>query len=1081
MKQENQSKSLKGERGKAYKDASQVKVWEEEITIPTYRLGPEDKNPPILMERKNPIHAGSSIIYPYPMREWLTNTKENKVWKALFLENPYLRLIILPELGGHLLSVFDKISEEEALYRNHVLKYARIGIRGAWVSGGIEWNFPNGHTVTTTSPIDYSIRKNPDGSKTVFVGDLEKVSRMRWSVGITLYEDDAFFETEMRLFNRTSLPHRFWFWANSAAPASPGLEFITTATKVMNLTDVMDFPVHEGVDLSWDRNHMTAQDLFSLNPKQDFVAWYNHDLDRGMINYADRSEAQGCKFFTWGNSDDGKIWTELLTENDGPYSEMQSGRLRTMRIWEILPPHSVESWKEVWYPVRKIGTPVFANEKAAFSLSRLKGKNSVRVGVFVTAPQPNAEIALLSGDEIVWKRKKDLDPAHPLSTDISIQGKKYNGKKARLRLSGAEGQVLAQFSPQDYETEPEVRGYIKIEPTPKKTKAEEQWKCGLEHEKIGELQLAEVCYQNALKDDPGYSPAHRSLGILNLRRGLYERALSELDLALQRNRSEEGARFFHGVVYMSMERFDMAEEELKTLSRSRRYGAAGSYLLGGLYLGMGKIGRAIDQLQKSIQQYPENLDAEAMLACARRKQGRVDRAGTHIGHILNADPLNFLALAEDYFAAQTGENKKNAVKKKGDLKNILRDEVQSYLELSSDYARFGLYDEGIQILTIYCSDHTRSRKIHPLLHYYLGYYYEKIGEDEKALHHYKLGGEMKPSAVFPHRAESEMILKKVQQLIPRQGKPLYYLGNLLCARDRVSEAIQVWEKAAKKEKNLSELHRNLGRVYWRFSEEPDRAIEEYEIAIECDPNDYKLYYELDKLYAKLGLTERRLTLIARIPEKLLENDMIAERVANFYTDIEEYDRALDILTKTHFFPWEFYTEGRRLYECTNIGRGIEQMLKRKYHDAIKSFKNLMKYPKNIGVGEPARKNYSEAFYRIGLVYEKAGETEKALEFWGKAASEEHAEWGCSRYYQARALQCLGRDKEADLIFDGLLSYAEGNLARKRGNEEDSLYLLGLAHKGRGKQLEARQFFRKALALNSSLRYCRWELKGLAGE
>ncbi len=1070
-----------GDQGKSRRSESKVKAWMEDLSIPTYRLGPEDKNPPLLMERKNPIHPGSSIIYPYPMREWLTNTKENKIWKALFLENSYLRLIILPELGGHLLSVFDKISEEEALYRNHVLKYARIGIRGAWVSGGIEWNFPNGHTVTTTSPIDYYIRQNPDGSKTVFVGDLERVSRMRWSVGITLYEDEAFFETEVRLFNRTSLPNRFWFWANSAAPASPGLEFITTATKVMTLTDVMDFPINEGVDLSWDRNHMAAQDLFSLNPKLDFVAWYNHDLDRGIINYADRSEAQGCKFFTWGNSDDGKIWTELLTEKDGPYSEMQSGRLRTMRIWEILPPHSMESWKEIWYPVRKLGTPVFANENAAFSLSRQKGKNSIHVGVFVTSKQPNAEIALFSGSDIIWKRKKDLDPAHPLSTDISIQGKKYNGKKARLRLSSAGGKLLAEFNRQDYETEPEVKGYIKIEPSPRSTKAEEQWKCGLEYEKIGNLGLAEVSYENALKDDPDYSPAHRSLGILNLRRGLFDRALSELDLALERNSSDESARFFLGVVYMSMERFNRAEEELKTLSRSRRYSAAGSYLLGGLYLGMGNNDRAIGLLEKSLRIYPENLDAEAMLACAQRKHGRLDRARAHIDRILNEDPLNFLALAEGYFVAQSLENKKDAVEKKRDLKNILRDEVQSYLEVASDYARFGLYEEGIQILTIYFEDHSRSKKIYPLLHYYLGYYYEKICEDGKALHYYKLGGEMKSSFVFPHRVESERILKKAQRLIPRQGKPLYYLGNLLCAQDRGLEAIQLWEKAAKKEKELSELHRNLGRAYWRLLKEPDMAIDEYEIAIECDPNDYKLYYELDKLYAKLGLTERRLTLIAKMPERLLANDMIAERVANFYTDIEEYDRALDTLRKTHFFPWEFYTEGRRLYECTNIGKGIEQMLKGNFDDAIKCFNNLMKYPRNIGVGEPARKNYTEAFYRIGLVYEKMGELKKAREFWVKAVSEEQSEWGCSRYYQARALQCLERKKEADSILDGLLSHAEDNHARKRGNDEDNLYLLGLAHKGKGKQLEAHIFFRKALALNSALRYCRWELKGIAGE
>ncbi|MBA7713995.1 hypothetical protein ES703_123008 [subsurface metagenome] len=313
-------------------EKSEVKAWEGEISIPTYRLGPEDQNPPIFIKRKNPIHPGGSIIYPYPLNENLTEIKEERVWKALFLENDYLRLTFLPELGGHLLSVMDKSTGEEAMYRNHVLKFARIGIRGAWVSGGIEWNFPNGHTVTTSSPIDYGIRENEDGSKTVFIGDIEKVSRMRWSVGITLYRDFAFFETETSLFNRTHLPNRFWFWANSAAPASKGLEFITTATRVMTLTDVISFPVRNGVDLRWDGKETEAQDLFSLDLKQDFVAWYNHDIERGMINYGDRTEAPGKKFYTWGNSDDGKIWTELLTDNDGPYSEMQSGRLPTMRI-----------------------------------------------------------------------------------------------------------------------------------------------------------------------------------------------------------------------------------------------------------------------------------------------------------------------------------------------------------------------------------------------------------------------------------------------------------------------------------------------------------------------------------------------------------------------------------------------------------------------------------------------------------------------------------------------------------------------------------------------------------------------------
>jgi hypothetical protein len=238
---------------------SEVKAWAGEITIPTYKLGPEDQNPPIFIKRKNPINPGSVIIYPYTMKENLTNECEDKVWKALFLENDFLRITLLPDLGGRLLSVFDKSTGEEAMYRNHVLKFSRIGIRGAWVSGGIEWNFPNGHTVTSSSPIDHTVRDNPDGSKTVIIGDIERVSRMRWSVGITLYAGRAYFETETRLFNRTHLPNRFWFWANSGAPKSEGLEFVSSATKVMTLDDIIDFPVHDGVDIHWDKNHPVAQ------------------------------------------------------------------------------------------------------------------------------------------------------------------------------------------------------------------------------------------------------------------------------------------------------------------------------------------------------------------------------------------------------------------------------------------------------------------------------------------------------------------------------------------------------------------------------------------------------------------------------------------------------------------------------------------------------------------------------------------------------------------------------------------------------------------------------------------------------
>jgi tetratricopeptide (TPR) repeat protein len=1062
------------------KRTSQVKVWEDMLTIPTYQVGPDDQNPPILIDRKNPIHPGSSIIYPYPIQEVLTTIKEDKTWRAIYLENDFLRLIVLPDLGGHLLSAFDKISGEEAIYRNHVLKYARIGIRGAWVSGGIEWNFPNGHTVTTTSPIDYAIRENDDGSRSVVIGDIERVSRMRWSVTITLYPQSAFFETEVRLFNRTFLPNRFWYWANSATPSSPGLEFITTASKVMTLQDVMDYPMHEGVNIRWDRNHMEAQDLFSLNSVQDFVAWYNHDLERGLINYADRTDAPGKKFFTWGNSDAGKIWTELLTEEDGPYSEMQSGRLLTMRIWEMMSPCSVETWRETWYPIRKIGTPVFANREAAFSLHI--AKDLLRLGVHVNTPQAGAQLSIYTKGGHLWSDRIDLDPEKPYIHELS-PGKVPTGKKALMvELKDSDGMQIAKYEQNPFpQPEREIKGYIKIEPDQQTQTPEELWEAGAEFEKIGNFSLAEEQYERAIEQDTGYSPAHRSLGILHLRRGNFERALIELKTALDRNLGDDGATFYLGTCLMYMERYDEAVEEFLALSRSSSFGAAGAHALGGLYLGKGDLAHAIVQLRKAHRKDVENTDTLALLACTYRKKGDPEKARVQAERALRRDPLNFIALFEDYLLSTDGQGDKGSTRKEDRLRNTLRDEQQSYLELAADYARFGLHKEAAGVLTFFLESQGESESVSPILLFTLGYYQEKLGSLGAARKSIERGTTLDHSCVFPHRVESEKVLRRVLELIPRNGKTAYYLGNLLCAKDRRQEALELWELAVKSEKDLSVIHRNLGRSYMKVLGDPDRAAAAYEKALRCDPGDYKLYYELDKLYTKLGIHEKRKELIQHIPDELKKIDMIAERIAHYYTDMGEYDRALDILGSTQFFPWEFYTEGRNLYEEITIGKGIALMEEGAYNDAIESFKNFMKYPRNMGVGEPHRRRHAEPLYRIGLAYEKLGKLKDASKLWEEAIREEHAEGDVLRYYQARSLQKLGKKREASAYLEALKGVAERNLIEKTGKEEDNLYLLGLVFKGKGDTIQAMGHFKRAVAINPSMRRCTWETQGRSGE
>jgi tetratricopeptide (TPR) repeat protein len=1043
------------------KQISDVKAWQDTIVIPTYLLGPEDPNPPLLVRRRGLIHPGSRIVYPYALQEELSNRKEDKEWKIFHLENRYLHLGVLPELGGRLLFAYDKASGHEALHYNHVIKYARIGIRGAFFAGGIEWNFPNGHTATTSSPIDCAIRENDDGSVTLLLGDIERVSRMRWSVSITLTREHAFFETEMRLYNRTALPHRHWFWSNSSAPVSKGTQYITTAGKVSDLNAILDFPIHNGVDIGWDRNHPEPQDMFSLNHRGEFGAWYSHDLQRGMVNVADRTESRGLKFFTWGNSDDGGIWEGRLTDADGFYCEMQSGRFATQRLWGILSPCTQESWKETWYPFTSIGAPCFANRDLAVSFSAASASSRARIGVHATAEHKNARLSLLAGSKKVWEKRVDLAPSAPFLEEIDLKGVDDSTTDITMEAADSSGALLAHFVRHaGIEPQPPLTLPAHIEPRSGGACAEDCWHAGVDRERLGEPEEARRQYELALGHDAGYSPAQVSLAVMDLRQGQPGVAAQRLDRILATDPGNEEARFFLAAGLLAEERLTEAADHLRTLARSRTFRPGAAFLLGGILLGQGKALEAAAQLSKCVEEYPWHDDARSFLAHALRALGRDGEAAALVQEVLKRDPLNFPARAEAFLADKGSKPR---------LEETLRGEVQSWIELSCDYARFGLYREAYDLLGLCKTEN-------PLVHYHLGYYAEKLGM-AGAASHYEKGRKADPRYVFPHRLESERVLRRALEVFPEDGRAAYYLGNLLCSRDRAEEAISCWEAARGTVTGFSVLHRNLGRAYWKVRRDPDRAIAEYRTAIECAPGDYKLYLELDKILLSLGRDAERRALIDGIPPALHGNDLIAERMAACYADAGEFDRALQIITKTWFFPWEIYKGVRYLYVDAVIGGGIQLEKKGRHNEAIASYREAMSYSRNVGVGESRWKSNAEAWYRIGLAQEAAGDSTAARESWTRAAEEPRPVVDALCYYKAMALRRLGREGEAGSVMEELLKTALCNLEQKRGDGAENQYLAGLALKGKGDRSGAAMRFAEALKANRGHRRSRWEVDG----
>lgn len=315
----------------------EVKIWEEEVVIPTYEIGEPDKNPMFLEKR---VYQGSSgKVYPYPTIEKISQEKTDKVYKAVFLENQYIKVMILPELGGRIQRAYDKTNGYDFVYYNRVIKPALVGLLGPWISGGIEFNWPQHHRPTTFMPVDYLIQEHEDGSKTLLVNDVDQMYGTKGIAGFSLYPDKAYIEIRGQLYNRTALPQTFLWWANPAVAVNDYTQsiFPPDVHSVMDhgKRDVSRFPIangvyykhdySEGVDISRYKNIPVPTSYMAEKSDYDFVGGYDYQKEAGILHVADHHISPGKKQWTWGCGEFGKAWDRNLTDEDGPYIELMTG------------------------------------------------------------------------------------------------------------------------------------------------------------------------------------------------------------------------------------------------------------------------------------------------------------------------------------------------------------------------------------------------------------------------------------------------------------------------------------------------------------------------------------------------------------------------------------------------------------------------------------------------------------------------------------------------------------------------------------------------------------------------------------
>ena len=1095
---------------------SSVRVWEEALTIPTYEAAAPDPAP--LFYDGRTYQGAKGPFYPYPITDRLLNTRKDKTYKAVYLENKYLKICVLPELGGRIFEAVDKTNGYNFFYRQHVIKPALIGMLGAWISGGVEWNIPHHHRASSFSPVPYKTEEKPGGSKTIWVGEMELRHRMRWVVGLTLHPDKAYLEGTVRLINRTPVSHTFLYFANVAVHTNkdyqvifpPSVQWATQHSK----SEFSRWPIGDGVyggvdfkgvDVSWWKNHPRPISMFAHECKEDFLAGYDHGKQAGTLHVADHGTMPGKKFFTWGTGDEGKTWDKILTDTDGPYLELMVGGFSDNQPdYSWIQPYEVKEVTHCWYPFQKIGGVKNATREAAVNLE-VTADHKAKVGFCTTSGHHEAKVMILAGSKTLLEETITIEPGKPYWKELVLpEGTKEEDLKVSLsapetmkRYNGEEvvlgTKELVAYQPVHRERSDKPKP---VEPpaAPKDIKTnEELYLAGMRLQQFySPAKEPDPYFEEALRRDPGDYRANVALGILHYNRGMFDSAEKLFRAGVERatknyTAPRDGeALYYLGLVLKAQGKDDAAYEALSRASWSLAWNSAASYALAELACKRSGFDQALTFLSRSLSTNSQNTKAlELNAAVERAKTPFV--AWTMANRALAVDPLDSWALRERRLgrSGSLESDEPRIVVTSG-----LFDDVQPYLEMAFDYTNAGLYDDGIKALKELVAAYPDKSRIDPMVYYCMGYLEYTRGRRTAAFPLYQQAGKLPPDYCFPFRLEEMTVLHHAREVNPNDARAPFYLGNLLYDR-QPAEAIKLWEKSRELDGSLAMVHRNLAWGYARIDRNNDKAIASLEkaVALKDDP---RFIGELDQLYEVNGApAAKRLAFLEKHHDAVLLRDDVLSREVRLHIGAGHYDTALALLRERQWNVWEGGASVHDLYVDALLFQGHQFMKEKKYADALKNYGAALEYPENFSVGKPYRGDRSpQLYYHIGTADEALGKKDAAKEAFeksvagvrgggrgGRGASGDAAD---ILYCQARAFEKLGKSEEAKKLFESLIQSGNDGLSggatvdyfAKFGERQaptmrqaHAHYLLGLGYLGSGKPSEAKAEFKQALKLN----------------
>jgi tetratricopeptide (TPR) repeat protein len=883
----------------------------------------------------DPVAHPARNIYPYFRFDGYEKEPEQKEWKVIEMENPYVKVHIFPEIGGKIWGAIEKSTGNEFIYYNSVVKFRNIAMRGPWTSGGIEFNFGIiGHSPHVSTPVDYAIRENDDKSVSCFVGGYEFMTRTRWETEINLQPDKAYFTTKTRYINQSQVLQPYYQWSNAAFQAEGDLEMIFKGNhRIGHGGEANDWPMDEqNGNLSFYSNNKTSDASNHIVGSVDgFYAAYWHDLNFGSGNYSLFGDKLGKKIFLWSQARSGGIWEDLLTDSDGQYVELQTGRLfnqaatgstRTPYKHFGFLPNSADEFTECWFPVLNIGGVSKANYLGALNVVKKNGEQSV---YFSPLQHFKDEIKIYFGDDLKYTFKIDKNPLEIWEETIPL-----NAENEFLKIVAGTGETLIYTED------------VLSETTSRPVKAPEDfdWNSvhGLYTDGVnwiyqGHFDRAFQSLEACLKKDACYTPALNHLAELCFRKADFEKALGYLKRSLAVNTYDPKANFLYGLVNKHTNQLVDSRDGFAVATLSPEYRIPAFLELAKLFLLRNELPLAGQYVDRILAKEADNQNAVLLKAIISRKTGLVAEANHYTDRLEAISPLNHFARAEKMFLKPSNTTTQN-------FTSLVRNELpyQTFLEMAGWYNELGCRGEAIQILELSPEN--------ALIHLLLSYFHQN--NSEKSLLYFDKFIRDKPDFIFPFRLEMLPVLEWASQK-SSDWKPEYYLGLLHWHLGNREQAKLLFEEC----KDLPDAHFfYLAREELLISEKSYNPENDLKKALKLGKNDWRTSLAMIDFHLSKDMVSDALEISKKSLELFPNNDVLQYNYAKCLLANGFYSECLNELENIVILPNEGARYGRITYRQAAIMESLRLIDENKYEEAMKSVGKARLWPENLGVGRP---------------------------------------------------------------------------------------------------------------------------------